>query len=979
MRSAILTLFFITYLLSSDKTEYCIQIASFEKTPLKKIKKLKFPKECFIDEDNGKYFIRCECGDRAFARSKLPFYKKVSKGAFIVKRFKKVSYKKPKKSSSLENNKDNENKEPSLEELVYRVFVYTGDLKNAYRVVKRELAKNPNSFVWRKRAADLLLWMGKSKEALREYAKLYKKDKKLEKIVIKLSKDLGDYEEAYEIYKKKVLQNPYDLKNINIFITLGEKLGKVKETALVLDRIYRATRDPKILRRSALLYFELEDLKEAEKRFMLLYKAGVLKPDDAISLAKILFLKGERKKALQILNRAARSASLKDREFWSYLSEFYRLAGNERASIEILRDLCMKTSCQREDYDRLISYYFDKDPSLSARISLKAFREIGDEAFLFSFVKESLKENKPKRALKILNSLDRKTTLKVQKNPLFWLLKAKIYENLNDKKRALKFYEEALKRDPSSVDILSSYAFFLISSNNAKKLRNVLKIIEAKREDDPRLNVVAAMIYFKLGNLKKSLLYYKKALRNDPENEDLMIDYANLLMEAKKEQRAKKILRELFEKERRALKNNEKLFNNKEFLKRYLRVSLYFTTSGAYRTLLRRAKKVLSKKEYEDFELSFAIYKNRNEYLNYISNRLKSIPTWVKLYFALNKKDLISLNDLLYRKFLDLPRKGRIEALIATDNIGEARSEAFRALEEGGGRDIYKIKYNLDKLYGNRFDTQIAYEDRADLKSRYLKVANLLHLIGRYYLGVSGKYGKREYYSVFDEYEAKMWFKALIKSGYIKAGFGYRDMKEDYFKYFVELYKKLGSFAIKGGAYKNKTADESIDFILNGKKDELKFSINKDLNRRVALALSVLLNKYYTLDGIYAGKGAKAQIDIREKIRAGYPDISFRQYLAAARFDDKGVLPLPKDYMEGGVGVGVGRDFVSMISGGWRGYIDLLLSQNSLYGFSYAAEIGAGGKLFGRDNLNLSLGYNRSAGEFDEELWLFKIKHSYLY
>ncbi len=966
MKSVFILMIFITSLFSKNLC-YTIQIASFSKTPLNDIKKEKFPKKCQIVKTKKGYAIRCECEKKKDdILRKLSFYKKYSPDAFITK------------DESFEKN-ENRTKEASLEELIYEVFIYNGDLKNAYKVVKKVLKKKPFDTLWRKRLADILLWSGKSKEALKEYMKIYKKEKnkKLEDTILKLSISTKNYKEAFKIYKKRVLKNPTD-KNIDTLTSLCEKLGELRRCADILDRVYKKTRDPDILRKDARIYFELEDLKAAKKRYLLLYRYSLLKPKDAFSLAWILFLEKKDKEALSVLKSTAKRVSLEDVKFWRKLSRFYEFLGDEKSSMEILKRVCLQNGCEKEDYSKLIRYYLKKDKKFALKMALKAFRQKGDLAFLLVFAKEKIKEKRAKDVLKILNSLSKEREDEFKENPSFWLLKGEIYNALG-KRDAFRFYEEALKRDPSSIEILSKYAFYLISANNIRKLKNILLIIEAKGKIDSRSAVLAAMINYRLGNYKKAIFYYKKALKNNLSNQNLKIDYAYLLIASGKRREGLSLLRDIFQEDRKRLKKNPSLYKNREFLKRYLREALFFLNSPSYLSLLKRAKKVLSKSEYINLKSSFLAYKNKEERVKFLIRDLQDVQTWLKLYLSLKDEDSMKLRELLYRYFSILPPKGKIEALIKSFQIGEAKSEAFRALENSSNNfEVYKLKYDLDERYSNRFITSFGYEKREGLNRKYIEISNILHLIGRYYIGFLANAARGEYYSVFDEYRAKMWIKILQERGYLDIGAGYRDVNEGYKNLFLQLYRKISKKAsFKFKASKGEIAKETRDLFVNGNKDSLSFDLNYLLSPKISLLLSAKRDRYFS-NNIFLGKGEIASISFRENLSSVYPDISFREYFTVARFKGDNLKDL-KNYTQGGGEILIGDNFLGKISSPWRAFLKLGVFENSLYGFGYLAKIASSGRFLGDDNLMLSLAYNRSSFASNDELWLFELKHTYLY
>ncbi len=971
MRSVFL--FTVLFFVNLYSNEFChnIQIGSFNKTSLKKIKKLSVPKECFIFKKENGYAIRCECDNKKEIIKKLALYKERFADAFITK-----------SNRTLFEKRDiNTSGEESLEELMYKVFIYNGDLKNAYKVVIKELKKEPSNLVWKRRLADILLWTGKSSEALKEYAYIYKKtkDQKLEKLILSSSIKGRDYKDAYPILMQKILAHPDNMKIIDKFIEVAKGVGEIEKSALFLDRIYKKTRSAALLKKIANLYLKAGNPKEAKRRFMLLLRAKMIDTDSAVKLGRIFFIQKDLKGNLKVLLSVKKRVKPDDVNYWEELGNIYSYLNQEKKAILITTPVCLKKKCSKESYDRLIRYYSHKDKNIASKFAQKAYENFKKPYYFFHFAKLSIEKKRAEDVLKIIKRFSPKERREFEKKPLFWLIKAKIYESLNQPKKASVFYEKALLSDPSSFEILSQYALFLTKQNRIEKLKRVITQIE-KNSSDERFYLLAALD-FRINKIQKAYKYYKKAVQNDPDNTDLKLDFANFLTVIGKNREGLEILRKIYQKLHTRFEEDKSLMKNRLFLKRYLRSSLYFLSYIDYKTLLKYAKNHLSHDEYKEFEIIWRLHQRNDEYVEFLANRLKNPKIWLKLYLSNRKNDTASLKDLLYRYEAFLPIEGKIEALIKTKQIGSAKKSTFNALEENpSNKKLYKTKYKLDTKYGNKLTTEAGYENREELKRKYMRVENLYHLLNRYYFGSLFEYGDDKYKDDFNDIEAKVWLKILTNSGYAKIGAAYRDIDDPYFEYFVNFYSYLSDrLSLELEIAKNKKADESIALFLEGCKDTLSLSSLYNFNQRISLALQMSANRYKLQNGLFLGKGYKFDAQLKEKIKFGYPDISFREFITFARFSDNGILELPDNYTEGGVGMEIGKNYQESYNGNWRSYLDLSVVQNTLFGLSLGGEVGIGGRFLGDDNLNISLNYNRSAGDSNDELWLFKLRHKYLY
>ncbi len=987
MRFVIIIIFLTVYLFSKNLNDFCysIQIASFQKATLKDLQKIPLAKNCAIVKIQNGYSIRCECLSKKEIDKKLLKYKKKIPKAFIVKTQKSAFNTKTadKTDQTQKKIKEEKPKSLSLKELMYRVFIYSNDLKNAYKVAYEELKKDPKSLIWRRRVADILLWSGKSKEALREYYKIYKKskDKELEKIIYKTSIEGREYEKAYNILKRRLLLNPNNRKYLKEFIELSYKTARLKESAKFLDKIYKKTKRADILKNSAFLYYKTGDIKKAKKRLLLLKKSGMLDIESAKLLSEIFFIKKDLNSALEALLSVKEKVSLKDKDYWHKLSSLYEYLNQPKKAMNILYTLCFKGGCDREDYDRLIRYFYEEDKKRALKISYRAFKKLQEPSYFIYYAKILLELDKPKKVYEELLKLSWKMKKKMENLPSFWLVKANLYEKIEDFKKADFCYKKALSLDKNSSEILAQYANFLLFIGDELKFKKVIKKIEKKAKQDSSFYIVLASLYYSINEPQKALKYYKKALNAHPLDINLKIAYAKFLEAIGKKREALNIFRKLYIELRKRFKNDKTLLKKKAFLIPFLDVSIYFLDDAGYRKLLKVAKKILPKEEYKRYEFAYAVYKDQKEYAKYLARDIRKRALWLRLYLALDDKE--RLKDLLYRYSSFISLKEKVDLYIKTGDISKAMAASFEAREKyPENRKVYKQNYKLSKTYGNKFDTEIGYKRREELRTSYIKLENLYYLFNRYYFGTSLEADRHRYGNVFEEYEAKMWLKVLTNSGFFKLGGAYKDNEGiSYGNYFFRLYSKIGNGSnVNIKAYKSAKSDESVGLLLCGRKDGAEIDINYFASPRLSFLLSLGADRYELLNGKFLGKGYKTSLTLFQKLRFAYPDIAFKEFITLAKFKEQNDKYLPsRDYAEGGVGVLVGRDFEGGYSYRWRPYMDLTLLQNSLFGFSYAASVGASGKFFGGDNLNISVNYNRSAGSFNDELWFLRLKHNYLY
>ena len=981
MRLVVLLILLFTIPLYAEKNKdlcYSIQIGSFYNSTFEDIKKLSFPKECKIVKKAKAYAIVCECDTEANIRKKLPFYKKNVPDAFLTKTKIEHSLNAPaKKDVVLKTEKKSE----TLNELMYKVFIYNSDLKNAQKVARKALKQNPKDLKWRKYLADALSWSGRSEEAFKHYIYIYNVDKE-RKTLKHSSKRYGSYDK-YFMLLGKIFSNPKDENSIEQFIKEAEKLGNSKEAISALDKLYFKTKSAIALKKSAKLCYRLGMKKEAIARFKVLEREKLLDIETAMILSRIFFEQKSFNRSLQALLSVEYLAKRQNKEYWYLLSDIYSYLKKDDKAAKVLRALCIKSECRKYDYDKLISYYIEKDREFALEISLKAFNELREKSYFFSFAQINLELKKPNKIIKIINSLNKKEEKAYKKLPLFWLIVASVNDQLGFVDKTLFSYQKALSLDPKSTEILSQYSWFLMAKNRSIELQNIIKTIQMRAKEDKKLYILAAAINYKLNKREKARQYYLMALNNEPDNIDLNLDYANLLIILGDKAQADKITKNIYNKLQAQMKKEPKLLKVKQFLKHYLRASIYFIPYSNYKELMKHARRTLDKESYINFNIAWKLYTSDSDYVLYLSKKLKEPELWLQTYLTIQSNDTYAMRELLYRYGTILPLEDKISINLKTKQIAMARKNIFEGLEETPqNKSLYRTKYEIDTKYGNRLNSEIGYENQGDLKRTYVKIDNLHHFTGRYYVGSSLHYGENRSnsYDIADDNKtnstAKLWLKMLMNNGYIEAGGGFRD---NYPQYFFNLHNNLtNKLSIKLELEKNKLATETINLRLNGKKDYASIGAKYQFNNRFSFEAEASNSNYKLHEGDSLGSGSRYYFQTQQKIKFSYPDILFREYISIANFRDKGIENLPQNYLQGGIGMQIGMSALNRYSGSLKPYLDISTAYHNHFGLSFAGELGISGKFIGSDYLNLSLNYNRLASTNDE-LWLLKLNHSYLY
>ncbi|MGE4347631.1 MAG: tetratricopeptide repeat protein [Flavobacteriaceae bacterium] len=105
-----------------------------------------------------------------------------------------------------------------------------------------------------------------------------------------------------------------------------------------------------------------------------------------------------------------------------------------------------------------------------------------------------------------------------------------IYNQVNQKSRAVSLLEDARKESPNDMDLLLLEAEFRYQNNEMDKFENLMKEAVGKDPNNPNLYFNLGVITAETGNIEKAREYYQKAIRLNPKYVDAHINLGALVL-----------------------------------------------------------------------------------------------------------------------------------------------------------------------------------------------------------------------------------------------------------------------------------------------------------------------------------------------------------------------------------------------------------------------------------------------------------------
>ncbi len=902
-------------------------------------------------------------------------------------------------------------KEEEKLRLMFQVFTYSNDTKNAYKVAKKALKRFPESLYWHQRLAEVAEWMGKGREAMDHYLFVYRKthDRKLGKKILDYALEDYQYEKALPLAREKALRNP-DRKNLNLLLDLYDKVGKPEEGAAILEKLVGEDRIPgSWLDRALTIYLQSGEEKAAGRVIAQLERKGAYTLSEGTLISEHFIARREFEKAYQALkktrlSKADLAAKVRYLRQMSDLGWYLRKQGDAaRAS----RELFLLGKARAVDYERILNYYRGRDSELVQQVAYDGYRKLGRKYMLLSYF-DTLYQRGRYRELadSIEEAMEGTGGAALRKQSGLWLMLSEAYAKLHRDAKSLEALQQALALDPHSAELRAALLWFYIDHDMDKEMAAMVRRLEEDPDGIPEvLWLPLASANAKLQRGDRAMGYIKRLLERHPRNPDVRILYAYAMQERGEEGAFRKTMGTLFEEFDAKRRSNPALLKDPTFLQYYLSTALYFLPIDDFDELLRRSRGVLKPADQAEMEILRALRHDSVARARYLAQRLRKVPAWMRLNIALADYDTVRMQDLLYRRWMELPVRDRVEAALRTGNMALAQSGAFEGLENN----------RMDsELYLQMRDMVEEYSDFVDLYSEFQRREDFDRipwiLSGRYYLGEAwtlyfrGEYARnrlqddRTFRTVPNEdHSLAIDLRRRLERGWFSLGTGYRWAMDDAPFYRAMFhYEPLRRWSVELGYADSIVADESAFLLLGGKKDELRFQTVWQYLPSSSITLTLSRQEFQSQDDVDLGEGYRVQLEWFQQIRQGYPDLSWGIFSDLGRYDEvldhgAGVIDtlllhpgeeriLPEDFWNVGLTFNYGLANKDHFTRVWRPYASFSPYVDLESGkFSFSLDLGIGGEIYDRDHLNTGISYDQSSAGTEEKTLRFYLHYKHFF
>lgn len=888
-------------------------------------------------------------------------------------------------------------KDEELLRLMLTSFLASNDLEKAYITAKWGAEYFPDSLFWRKNLGDISLWTNRQEEALENYYMAYRigKDEKISELLLSLSMSLMKYDIAKPIITEKILNG--DMSRLKDFIYLYESLGELQEAADILWKVYRAQPSGIVLSEIANIKVNYGDVEDALKILRMMEKEFGLGVSEALTYARLLYVLKDFKGSFEILMKVAKKAKDADEEFWRTVSDLGWALGEYEKAVGGSEVLYRMGRAGENDYQRIITFYKDRNPAYAMEKALEGWRKHNSPFFLFLFLEIAYKN---KRWDVIVDFFKGERRELVYKEQFFMNVYAGALKASGRTIDVIKLYRDIIEKteDPK---LIADYLWLLLEMEMKYEIGHVLKKWKGPAWKNEILWLPYAASFSYLTDTQSALPYIEKLVKKHKDDIYILAVYGDILEMAGRLQEASGIRSKAWKLMTTMKKERLEILNDPVFLQNYLRLAVHFVGPREFQKLMDAASNVIEQGVLRGIEYAYRLRENQHDRVICLITRYEDAAPWMLLNIALNQDDRHAQSYIVNKHVETLPIRDRVEAFIRTGDIPSAKKWAFKGLEEN--RDDYLLYKQFRDLY-------LEYSDRLSVISESVlrndldiirNIVNFKKMINNR-LSIEAGIEMRKQNSDNDnvfinvpsmDKELSLKINYKLKDGYLIFRNGYRKGMDDVWPFGIEYSAYLKDRVSMNLSYDhNHRAEETLYLLLGGVKDSFYGGLNYAINNRAFVSASLNYDLFYSQDRKKLGEGWFSNIESQYKLKIGYPDFTFRSYISKGIYNskegDKGTVGrlspltditdlkvLPPDFYQIGLGFLFGFEQKLSYTRAFRPYLSSEIFFNEKTNLGYSLGIGLGGTVFKGDNLSLGIILSRGSKGIDESLMNFYLNY----
>lgn len=904
----------------------------------------------------------------------------------------------------------------------YEVFLANGNVEDAFRVAQSAVAQRPADLVWRERLAEAAEWSRHPDVALEQWLFLAQSGAKDNawQGVLRLAPGLGEDEALLAATLHFADRKDSKPSLLDDLAALFERVGRPRDGVAWFEARYAKRGQIRALELAADLADragERDQAIELNRKIIAIAGANEAR---LVRTAALLVLAGQFRPAHELLATNRAKVGPEAAEYWDLLGDLAWWLQDDESAIHAYRALSSRKEAEAGDFDRLVTLMRARHPQEAAKIAEAGFQRFRTPGLMLTAL-EIYWESRDLGAMKRLYAgIDAEAERKFDRIAFFYSLRAQYRQAGGDLQGARADLSRAIEILPGDAGLRIALTWLLIDLKDPKALRIQLEDLAKTAADTRDLWSLQAAGWTTLGEPRRALPFHERLARDRPQDYLGLMAYADALEQSGQAGASARVRRHAWIVVRKAYAE-ESARGDRQLRETLARLAQTFAGPDAglavIRDLMRRDfapglapdetnRSAAMRELVLAWALSTEQYSNAKIWMLQQYGRKLAAPGWAAVAVALGENDAEAAERLLAERGPELPAASRIEAARLSGQLRLAQTLAFEEQTRRPEDDYVHLQLADTLLAGaNRLVGGALSSRRGVLDSRPREVQTQVWVTPSLRLAVhwreatQGSNDERVLIGVpRNDRETKATLRQVLDSGWVEAAVGERSSFAEQTSLRASLFTQwsLRLSTLLTAGHNERTLD-STALAVAGSKSELagRFAYAFAKSEYVAGALRGA--RYQTQNGVHLGSGKAMEWELGHRVRLEYPDLSVRltsanySFSAAgnddaqtARLNPLGGTPgaaffIPQNSRVLGAGISLGDSVREGYSRAVRPFGSFARTSSSLAGSGYNASLGAGGSLFGADQLSFYWNRSRGGGSSGASTLEYGLRYEYLF
>lgn len=897
--------------------------------------------------------------------------------------------------------------------LAYDVLLGAGDLQRAFLVAQQAVAALPLDPAWRRKLAQVSEWTQRPQVAAEQWIALFRQGDRSADVVqavIRLAPMVDQPMLALQAWQVQANRQALTDNQWRDVYSLYETAAEPAQGSLYFETRFAQYKNPLLLEFAGRLAENAGDDDRAQRLYLQRADLAPFSLDVVLRAVVHLVRRDKMQQALAVLEAHEQQVPAASFEYWRLLSQVAweaRAFDKAQAAYARYAELPQATAA---DWSRLIFLVREQHPEQAADLALQAWRRFGSATQLLLGLSLYAEHNNLSAQARAYAALaDQAEVLAVQE-PRFLLLRAQFYQRQKKPDLAWVDLHRALQLHPVNNDVVLAGLWFLIDNQKTKLLPAVMQRHAAQAQLDPAFWQAYAAASLVLAQHREAVIWYAKAARQQPDNELLLLNYADALALTRQTGMADRVRRHawllLKNKHPQPVMTTASLAQNPDLLA-LARLSLLDQPGDHGLALVRQWVSQLrglpdapGAEQTTVLVLGWAVLKeqfgNARQWMwqRYARQSQQAAPLWGQSQTALQLSESQTLQTLLDQHGSALPVENHIDMAVELGHTQQALDLAFNAMAQQDSETLYDRFRQHAPAQANYVQLGVDLEQQGSQDSRGMQLEARLNPHAKLQLVLTGVV---QHYTSHDAVLAELtpasgglqslqvqW---LGPRGPTRLALARRQdwdgltslQLTQNLHWGSRVQLEVGMDWRVGSTLSQAARQAAYENSLWG-------SANYALGKREYVRVAPRLVNYYTRFGDALGSSQLLDLELGYRLRTEYPDWRLRGVVSHQNFSRTdglraATLALPSAALQSAVSTGSintdtlfipddstslglcaslgdamdGQGRQNVYLRAWRPFLDVCFNHNPLTGSGFNSVLGVAGSLLGNDRLLLQL------------------------